>query len=83
VECGYHQLRIRPARVCDSATAMCAKTFIQMRVCQFQMPKQEQEFNTAATALGPARYIPITHQGLFAQWFSCENMRLSSCRAEV
>ena len=53
-----------------------------MRVCQLQMPKLEQEFITAPTALGPARYLSITHQGLFAQWFSCENMRLSSCSAE-
>ena len=28
MECGYHRVGIRPARVCDSATAICAVTFI-------------------------------------------------------
>ena len=59
------------------------KHYPHERMFQLQMPKQEQEFNTAPTALGPVHYLFTTCQGLCAHRLSCESMRLSSCRAEV
>jgi hypothetical protein len=85
MEFGYHPVDIRRRGYVTQRLLPVQKSLLPTCewVCQLQMPKQEQEFNTAPTTLGPAHYLFTTCQGLFAQRLSCQSMRLSSCKAEV